>query len=376
MVLMKKVKKTKMTIFKELKDLVTIEDYVGKTLGEYTGKAMICPFHEDEHPSFSVSKDLQIFKCFACGETGDVISFAEKYHHLTPMAAARKIIEEYSLDINIKDDPNQEYFTSINKRLKEVQGTITEEHFRYLATRGIDSQTINELGIGGSPGYVHLPVRDENGRVVTLNSRLMLDIPNKPKYIIGNTTPIFSKSKVLPGLHESKKFTSNTVIITEGQLDQIACYQAGYAAVACLTNRLSVDQCDLLLQRYSKIVTAYDNDEAGIKGQIEAYKLLKSRDAHVTIKVANLNGCNDYNEYFLSNKGKIETCPIYEWAAEVLMDEGEILDLLAVEPSHIEIRRAANWLANNDVFEKHITPDDIFHDILMRRQKKVTKQYK
>ena len=69
----------------ELKESINIVDEVAKVVqlkragANYKG---CCPFHNEKTPSFVVSEQKQIFTCFGCGETGNVIKFTQKYYNL------------------------------------------------------------------------------------------------------------------------------------------------------------------------------------------------------------------------------------------------------------------------------------------------------
>lgn len=87
----------------QLKASYPIEEVIGETVKlkrkgiNYIGR---CPFHEDHHPSLVVNPQKQTFRCFACGEHGDVIEFIEKTEHCNFMEAVGKLkIENGELKI-------------------------------------------------------------------------------------------------------------------------------------------------------------------------------------------------------------------------------------------------------------------------------------
>jgi len=64
---------------KQKTDIVSlISEYIPLKKAGRNYKAL-CPFHGEKTPSFMVSPELQMYKCFGCGEAGDVFSFLEKY---------------------------------------------------------------------------------------------------------------------------------------------------------------------------------------------------------------------------------------------------------------------------------------------------------
>ena len=58
-----------------------------------------CPFHNEKTPSFYVSPSKGIYKCFGCGEAGDVVKFLMKHEHYTYPEALRWLAEKYHIEI-------------------------------------------------------------------------------------------------------------------------------------------------------------------------------------------------------------------------------------------------------------------------------------
>jgi len=350
------------TIFDEVKSSISIVDVILDEVGEPgDSRIILCPFHDDTKPSLSISPDLQVFKCFACGATGDSIKFIQMYKNMPATEAAKYITDKYALDIEIKEDPNEYYYKVQASKMSGYAASVTDKHFEYLKGRGIDVETAMSFGIGGDDSYIHLPIRNDSGRIVGINSRLIVDDPVKTKYIHSAASPIFDKSKILPGVYESKKFASDSVMVVEGQLDMLSCHQAGYAAVACLTNHLSTNQVSNLVSKYATIVLCFDSDGAGAKGTLDAYEKIKAASPHTVVKVGAILG-KDPNEHFMKTD-KMTLVPIYYWA-DHLLSEQALLKLLSLEPSHIELRRAAKHIS---IMQK-VKEDDVFHDILMYKK--------
>ena len=91
---------------KEQNDIVEIisEDIRLKKSGRnYIG---LCPFHNDKSPSFTVSQDKQIYKCFSCGEAGNVLTFIMKYKKLNFLEAAKYLADKASITLNMGSKEN------------------------------------------------------------------------------------------------------------------------------------------------------------------------------------------------------------------------------------------------------------------------------
>ena len=106
-----------MNIFEEVKGAVSVRDaapFCGLTV-KRNGMA-VCPFHTDKNPSMKVDKR---FHCFGCGADGDVINFVERLFGLSAIEAARKLIEDFHLNISL--EPRRETKEERNKRLQIEQ---------------------------------------------------------------------------------------------------------------------------------------------------------------------------------------------------------------------------------------------------------------
>ena len=283
---------------------------------------------------------------------------------MSPVDAVKELNFRFGLGIEIKPDPNQYYYNVQQERMVELERSLTEKHFQYLALRGIEAETVRKFNIGGREDKIFIPIRNEQGKVVAINSRTMLDNVH-PKYVHSETSPIFNKNEVMACLYESLSVPSSSVIVTEGQLDAIASIQAGWAAVACLTSKISKVQVQKLTSLYSTIILGFDDDEAGKNGAIKAYQDIKSHDPHVTIKFIDMCGSKDLAEYFLKSSTLYFT-DLAAWG-QLRLNEKDLLDMLALEHSHIELRRASNLLSK--IYG--VKADDVFHDILAVKNQKI-----
>ncbi|WP_321571953.1 CHC2 zinc finger domain-containing protein, partial [Parabacteroides goldsteinii] len=174
----------------QLKASYPIENVIGETVKlerKGTNYVGLCPFHEDHHPSLVVNPQKQTFKCFACGEHGDVIEFIEKTEHCNFMEAVGKLkIENRELKINKKnanpvDRDNDAKQFSIKKNLQFFSTLLpyacgyTELTPAYL-----------DFEVGQSPvnvpkewyamrNRVIFPIRNEAGELIAFAARRLTD---------------------------------------------------------------------------------------------------------------------------------------------------------------------------------------------------------
>ncbi|MFB0917935.1 MAG: DNA primase, partial [Clostridiaceae bacterium] len=287
----------------------------------YTG---LCPFHNEKTPSFSVSRQKQIYKCFGCGEGGNVFTFLMKTQKLTFDEAVRELakragitipeVSESDENIRIKRD-TLENINRIAARFFYENLKMNNSAAEYLVKRGIEPQTMVKFGIGYSLDswdslYKHLiskgfsdedikesglmsgsdknkcydrfrnrlmfPVFDYRGRVIGFGARVLDD--SKPKYLNSPDTLLFKKGTNLYGLNlfsKSKKQTDDSLIVVEGYMDCIALHQAGITnAVAALGTAFTTSQARLMKRYVKKVYICFDSDAAGRMATLKGMEVL------------------------------------------------------------------------------------------------------
>jgi DNA primase len=300
-----------------LKYNLDVVDVIGKYISLKKSGANYkcnCPFHGENTPSFVVSPSKQIYHCFGCNVTGDSISFVMEYEKLSYPEAIEKLADEYN--INLEYDNK---FKSINKQILEdinkffVNNLDTNQTaFDYLVKRGVSLQSIEKFQIGYAPsnqntmnfinnqhinindgvengiiasgdnGYycrfierITFPIKDNSGKICAFGGRTISNHP--AKYINSPTTKVFNKSKTFYGYYESKDkiFKSGEMIISEGYLDVIMLHQVGFEnVVATCGTALTNEHIPLIKKSNSKIILAFDGDNAGIMAAFKASNLL------------------------------------------------------------------------------------------------------
>jgi DNA primase len=143
----------------ELIDRCNIVDVVSgyvklrKTGANYVG---LCPFHNEKTPSFTVSAEKQLYKCFGCGAGGNVISFVMNIENLGFVDAVKKLADSCGMVLPTEDDK------SFNARKRTLEANVAaaklwrsnlfsekgKDAFGYLSRRGMSLESIKAFGIG------------------------------------------------------------------------------------------------------------------------------------------------------------------------------------------------------------------------------------
>ena len=314
----------------------------------------LCPFHNEKSPSFSVSRQKQMYYCFGCGAGGNVFTFLMEYENYTFIEAVEYLAERSGVEL-----PKAEYsreakeraglkasLLEINKaaaqyfyvQLKSEQG---KAGYTYLRERRLSDETIRAFGLGYSNKYsddlyrylrskgyqeemirqaglisidekhgvydkfwnrVMFPIMDVNSRVIGFGGRVMGDA--KPKYLNSPETPIFDKSRNLYGLNRARSSRKPYFLLCEGYMDVIAMHQAGFTnAVASLGTALTAGHASLIRRYVQEVYLTYDSDEAGTKAALRAVPIL--REAGISAKVIRMDPYKDPDE-FIKNLGAEE----------------------------------------------------------------------
>lgn len=310
-----------------------------------------CPFHNEKTPSFSVSRDKQMYYCFGCGAGGNVYTFLMEYENFTfqeaiQMLADRAGIQLPQIELSQEEKRARDYKATLREMNKEaakyfygvLKSTRGKKGYDYLMERGIAPETVVQFGLGFSDIYrddlyrylknmgytdrqmkdsglvtieekgvhdkfwnrVMYPIFDVNNKVIGFGGRVLGD--GMPKYLNSPETAVFDKSRNLYGLNRARTSRKNYMIICEGYMDVIAMHQAGFTnAVASLGTALTEQQA-VLLRRYTQdVILAYDSDGAGVKAALRAIPILKN--AGLSVRVLNMQPYKDPDE-FMKNLGQ------------------------------------------------------------------------
>lgn len=331
----------------EIKSRCNIVDVIGRVVplkragSNYKGR---CPFHNEKTPSFVVSETKQIFTCFGCGATGDVIGFVQQYYQLDFMQAIEKLANEYGIKIqnSYRKDENKEEAYRINREAAKFFFRALRERtnpgYTYMKERGIHPDILNKFGIGYADDrwdslYQYLtglgfekdkllqlglisvskgkcydkfrnrvifPIMNTRGKVIGFGGRIIGE--GNPKYLNSQESSVFLKKNNLYGLNITRQEIGkeNRAILVEGYMDVISLYQNGVRNVsASLGTALTENQAQLLKRYTDHVVLSYDADQAGINAALRGLDILHGVDCKV--KVLHVTDGKDPDEFVKKN---------------------------------------------------------------------------
>lgn len=305
----------------------------------------VCPFHADHSPSMSVSPDKQIFRCFSCGASGNVINFVMDYENVSFIEALKILADKAGIDLDIghtNKKQNSSLFNLFDISQKIYMNNLNTsagvEAKKYLTSRGMTKEIIDKFKIGLSiknnkllssvfkenkinekemlaSGLVNkkefdvndvfynrimFPLFDLQGRVVSYSGRTYTN--DTPKYLTTKENEIFKKGKLLYNYHNAKDETRklDSIIIMEGFMDVIAAYKAGVKnVVATMGTAFTKDQAMLVKKLSSNVILCFDGDEAGLKAANTAINELNELgvDPKVVVLEDNMDPDDYINKY-------------------------------------------------------------------------------
>ncbi|MCZ6787945.1 MAG: DNA primase [Planctomycetota bacterium] len=298
----------------------------------------LCPFHEEKTPSFTVFPESQRFKCFGCGEGGNVFTFLMKHNNL----GFRDVLEELARDAAI-ELPRADTGPEEAERAKRRAGAFDALRFAagffravlgkvagrpaldYLASRGFETATLERFEIGFAPddwealsryargkGFseqalldagllrrsedgriygmfrrrVMFPIHDMRGNVIGFGARAMGD--DQPKYLNSPDGPLFHKGRELYGVHLARAdaLKAGRILVMEGYTDVLAAHQAGLTeAVATLGTAFTSDNAKNLRRVGVPVFLVYDGDTAGQKAAERATDVLLAEGVEGSVAI-------------------------------------------------------------------------------------------
>lgn len=323
------------TLLRQVRDRVSIADYAGRRLSWHKQKSRpsagdfwaCCPFHQEKSPSFHVLDQKGLFKCFGCGEKGDVFTLAMKLEGLSFPEAVEKFAEVAGVQLP-KDDYDNRGENDQRKRLYAVTTAAAKlfasalrssggaDARKYLQGRGFGPEEWERFAIGFAPdewtwtidklkaegftieeiinagvaregqdgkppidtfrGRVTFEITDTAGKVIGFGGRALAK-DAKAKYINSPETALYSKGRVLYRIKQARELLAKTkasgLVVGEGYLDVIAFERAGIAAVAPCGTALTEDQLQLLWRSGGEPVLCLDGDSAGQRAAERALDL-------------------------------------------------------------------------------------------------------
>jgi DNA primase len=340
-----------MDFAEQVKSTVRIEDVVGEVVrlrksGSYRFMGL-CPFHNEKSPSFTVHATLQIYKCFSCGEGGDVFNFIMKTQGVSFFEALKLLADRYGIPM-----PKRSQYADEDTRKRgglfelhdlaqenfraNLRGASGETARKYLARRGLSAETIERFGLGYSEASgrallrtfekrdfsaaqveesglvgrrqdgslydrfrnrLMFPIHNESGKIIAFGGRALSDA-DQPKYLNSPETPIYKKSHVLYNLHRAKDAIrkEDRVILVEGYMDAIGVSAAGFAfVVASCGTALTSQHVQALKRHTSRILVNFDPDAPGANAAERSINTLLAESMQA--RMVELDGELDPDEY-------------------------------------------------------------------------------
>lgn len=319
----------------QIKQTLNIVDVIGSYLElkkagrNYKG---LCPFHSEKTSSFMVSPELQLYKCFGCGESGDMFSFVQKVEGIEFVEALEKLgeragvkVEKTSFDPKSKEKKTVYEINEVATKFYEHllhNHPIGKDALKYLQKdRKLKIKTIKDFRIGFAPdswelittflkkkgysnsdlenagiissskkgtidkfrGRIMFPLTGIDGKVVGFTGRTTID--RDPKYLNTPETVVFHKSAYLYGLHTSKiNLKKEGAIFVEGQMDVISAYQAEIKnTIATSGTALSTPQLKILARYTNDITFCFDSDSAGQAAIARSIELAEKLDFNMKV---------------------------------------------------------------------------------------------
>ncbi len=300
-----------------------------------------CPFHNEKTPSFYVSPSKGIYKCFGCGEAGDVVAFLKKHEHFTYPEALRWLANRYHIEIQEEEMTEEQ-----KERQTERDGLFHVSEFAqkyfadymyndemgravglsYFHGRGLSDEIIKRFGLGFSPegwttfydharkagysdnvlektgltifkeengkaydrfrGRVMFPIYSISGRVLGFSGRILTSEKQAAKYVNSPDSDIYNKSRILYGLYQARSAIAKAdkCYLVEGNVDVISMHQSGVEnTVASCGTSLTTEQIRLIKRYTLNVTVLYDGDSAGIKAALRAVDLLFAEGMKVRV---------------------------------------------------------------------------------------------
>lgn len=253
----------------------------------------MCPFHRDRHPSMSVSPAKQIFKCFACGESGNVFKYVRNYEGVSFVEAVRMLAAKKKIDIpeDMEESPEEKQRRLERERLIHENGNrqcdyerareASQPFMEYLAKRKISHEAAAAFGLGWCESgefrdRVTYPFYNQSGIVVGWTART-LNPDERAKYKNSSESVLFKKDSLLFGLRQASRDiqSEKEVYIVEGQNDVLRMWMCGFRnTVAGSGTAFGDKQVQLLRRHCDKAILMYDGDNAGHAATLKSMKLM------------------------------------------------------------------------------------------------------
>ncbi len=282
----------------------------------------LCPFHGEKTPSFHVTPERRIFKCFGCDAGGDAIAFQMRISGRPFVEVVRELAKEAGVTLEEREDPASRERAQLLEANEQARRLFEDQLWKdpraapgreHLAKRSVSEELARHFGLGYAVnawnevvnrfvregilewgaraglcaprtksdgfydvfrGRLMIPIRSPEGRTVAFGARLIEENPRPdgnsgPKYLNSKDSPLYRKSEVLYGLDLAKDEIrrSRTAVLVEGYFDVIGLHGAGVKnAVALCSTALTAGHLQALSRADAQdLVLLLDGDAAGLK---------------------------------------------------------------------------------------------------------------
>lgn len=374
-----------MSQVKQVKDATDIIEIIGERIELQkagTNFKAPCPFHSEKTPSFFVNQQMQRFRCFGCGATGDVFEFLERYEGMTfyeslEYLAQRAGITLEKSNVQSQDDRQREQVLAALDLAKEYYHFLLTQHKTgedgrlYLKDRGTTNETIKRFQLGfslpawdGLLKYLHtkkkfslevlekaglilkgksgryydrfrgrlmFPLKNHRGQVVGFSGRVLDPDVKEAKYINSPETDVYHKSEMLFGLSEQFQpiRKADEVIVVEGEFDVLSSVQAKVPFVVAIKgSAFTEEQARLLKRSVGRVILALDRDEAGIEATRRAITIANQHGLELRVADPSLMTDKDPDDLARKNpkqwrQAVKQAISVYEFLIQVALDESD-----------------------------------------------------
>jgi DNA primase len=330
------------TTIQQILNRIDIIDVVGsyvKLKKRGTNYLGLCPFHNEKSPSFTVSPNKEIYKCFGCGKSGNTISFIMEHEKYSYVEALRWLANRYNIEVEetevsaevrqqqqaadslyILNNFAQQYFSKT--LLEDDEGQAIG--LSYLKERGFDDAVIEKFKIGyckedrtsfvqealakqynrdlliksglaairneelvdNYRGRIIFPIHNTTGKILGFGARIIKKNDRAPKYINTPENEIYIKSRILYGMYFARQSVDklDECLLVEGYTDVTSLHQAGIEnVVASGGTSLTTDQIRLVKKYTNNLTIIYDGDAAGVKAALRGLDMALEEGLNVKL---------------------------------------------------------------------------------------------
>jgi DNA primase len=299
----------------------------------------LCPFHNEKTPSFNVSRNKGMFKCFGCGKGGSAVNFIMEHEHYSYTEALKWLARKYHIEVKEKEESPEEILERNEQESQLIVSEYAQKYFAqqlwetnsgrliglsYLRERGVRDDIIKKFGIGYCPdgkdafttealregyqikflektgltikrdewirdrfaGRVMFPIHSISGRVIGFGGRTLTSDKTIAKYLNSPESEIYHKSRVLYGIFQAKRsiIKEDKCYLVEGYTDVTSLHQSGIEnVVASSGTSLTIEQIRLIRRFTNNVTIIYDGDSAGIKASMRGIDMVLEEGINVKV---------------------------------------------------------------------------------------------